>query len=287
MKTKRTLKHFAEHYEQSREGQKHLAKLKLERDALAGGAALAARQNAQPRIKITDNAVMRFALCGDMHIGSRYEMLPQLRAFMEFAEREGCETILCTGDVLDGWKMYPGQEYELHKMGWNDQRDWFADQAPKPGIPVQFITGNHDASFKKLAGVVAGVELEKLVPGWRFLGEDFADVLFEANGQAYRVTLIHPDGGTSYALSYRGQKITEQIEGGNKPNLLGIGHFHKAELIPSYRNVCVLQTGTFQRQTPYMQRRGLSAHMGGWVIEVGIGDNTGGNRIKSQFVAFY
>jgi hypothetical protein len=33
-------------------------------------------------------------------------------------------------------------------------------------------------------------------------------------------------------------------------------------------------------------RAALEKH-GGWVIEVGIGDNTGGNRIKSQFVAFY
>jgi hypothetical protein len=97
--------------------------------------------------------------------------------------------------------------------------------------------------------------------------------------------LIHPGGGTSYALSYRAQKIVESLEGGTKPDLLAIGHYHKADMIPSYRNVCAIQTGTFERQTPFMARGGLSAHVGGWIGEVVKGK--GHNTIKAEFVAFY
>ena len=84
--------------------------------------------------------------------------------------------------------------------------------------------------------------------------------------------LIHPGGGSSYALSYRPQKIVESLEGGTKPDMLAIGHYHKADYIPSYRNVATLQVGTFQRQTPFMSRQGLAAHVGGWIVDVTVGD---------------
>jgi hypothetical protein len=75
------------------------------------------------------------------------------------------------------------------------------------------------------------------------------------------------------------------LEGGTKPNLLGIGHFHKAEFLPSYRNIAVFQAGTFEKQTPFMARKGLAAHVGGWVISVTVGKTS--NVIRGEFVAFY
>ena len=101
----------------------------------------------------------------------------------------------------------------------------------------------------------------------------------------FSLMLIHPGGGSAYALSYKPQKIVESLEGGTKPNMVAIGHFHKAEMMPSYRNICSIQSGTFQRQTPFMARGGLSAHVGGWIVDVTVGD--GHNVIRAEFVAFY
>jgi hypothetical protein len=127
--------------------------------------------------------------------------------------------------------------------------------------------------------------IEQAVPEYEFLGEDQARVQFETPNGTFTLGLLHPGGGSSYALSYRPQKIIESLEGGSKPNMLAIGHHHKAEMLPSYRNVCGVQVGTFERQTPFMARQGLAAHVGGWVIEVHVGE--GCNRIKGEFVAFY
>ena len=74
-------------------------------------------------------------------------------------------------------------------------------------------------------------------------------------------------------------------EGGKKPHILGIGHFHKAEYMPRYRNVKAIQAGTFQDQTPFMARKGLAAHVGGWIIEITLGDLY--NKIKTEFVEFF
>jgi DNA polymerase II small subunit/DNA polymerase delta subunit B len=67
--------------------------------------------------------------------------------------------------------------------------------------------------------------------------------------------------------------------------MLAIGHYHKAELLPSYRNIAIVQTGTFQRQTGFMARHGLAAHIGGWIVEVVVGDMH--NIIRPEFVAYY
>lgn len=92
-------------------------------------------------------------------------------------------------------------------------------------------------------------------------------------------------GGTAYAVSYRPQKAIEQMEGGRKPNMAAFGHFHKAEFLPAYRNVCGIQTGCFEWQTPFMARLPTAAHVGGWIVQVQPGKSY--NVVKAEFVAFY
>jgi hypothetical protein len=56
-------------------------------------------------------------------------------------------------------------------------------------------------------------------------------------------------------------------------------------MMPSYRNICMIQSGTFCKQTPFMARQGLAAHVGGWIVEVQVGEVH--NSIKAEFVAVY
>jgi hypothetical protein len=198
---------------------------------------------------------------------------------------------LHAGDVLDGWRVYKGQEFELHPNGrsWPEQRKMFADGVPDLGITTIFITGNHDGSFKKLIGLVVGEELSTVRPDWKFIGQDIGDVVLKTKqGQKFTVCLIHPGGGTAYALSYHTQKIIESMAGGQKPDLVGIGHYHKAEWIPAYRNVSAVQAGTFQDQTPFMVQRSIQAHVGGWIITAVLGERKKlTSRVKAEFFGFY
>ena len=230
------------------------------------------------------DCVIRFGLTGDRHLGSLYHHGAALAAFYEFAKAEGIDTIYDAGDILAGHKVYRGQEFELRDLGFEAQLARLVKDAPR-SIKTRFITGNHDASFKNAAGVPVGRMIEAAVPEYEFLGEEQARVQYDTPNGPFVLGLIHPGGGSAYALSYKPQKIIESLEGGTKPDLLGIGHFHKAEMMPSYRNVCGIQAGTFERQTPFMARGGLAAHVGGWIIEVTVGD--GHNRIKGEFVAVY
>lgn len=233
---------------------------------------------------------IRFGVCGDTHYGSRYEAKDACEAFYQRCAALGLRHMLHAGDVLDGHRLYKGQEFELHRHGWQEQRDWFAKVAPQvKGLTTHFIVGNHDASLKHAAGIDVGGELADRRPDWDFLGEDYGLIEFTTPvGRKYRVALIHPSGGSSYALSYRPQKIVEQLEGGTKPDMLLIGNYHKAEFMPSYRNVAVLQVGCFQWQTPFMLTKGLAAHVGGWIVEVTVQpERVLSESVKVEFTPFY
>lgn len=255
----------------------------------------ALKQTAGRRKKIVlesqrpDNT-LAFGIIGDTHLGSLYEAKDALQAMYGIFKSEGIKDVLHGGDLIDGIRVYRGQEYEIHSHGWAAQRDHFVKVAPRvPGITTHFITGNHDGSMKTAAGVDVGGELADRRPDWHFCGEDYADIEFvTGNGRKFRVSMIHPGGGSSYAISYRAQKIAEQMEGGTKPNLLCIAHFHKADFLPAYRNIAILQCGTFQRQTPFMVRGGLSAHVGGWIVRVTVHPKESmANTIRAEFTAFY
>lgn len=255
--------------------------------------ALKAQAESRHRINLElpckDNSLV-FGVIGDTHYGSLYEAKDECEAMYRRFKAEGITDVLHAGDVIEGHRMYRGQEFEIHRHGWAEQRDWFAKTAPKvEGITTHFIVGNHDASMKKAAGIDVGPELADRRPDWNFIGEDHGTIDFKTpNGRRFRVMMIHPAGGSAYALSYRPQRITEQIEGGAKPNLLLIGNFHKAEWMPSYRNVSVCQVGCFQFQTPFMVTKGLAAHVGGWIIRVTVQpDKALCNGLQAEFVAFY
>jgi hypothetical protein len=234
---------------------------------------------------------VRFGMISDTHFGSLYESLDQVRAFYRHCSSIGISTILHAGDVLEGHRIYRGQEYEQHRQGFDAQAEWFAEQAPgrEERIVTHFITGNHDESFKKAAGIGVGRALQSMRPDWHFIGADYGRIdLTTPDGRRWRVLLVHPDGGTPYAISYRAQGIIRDLEGGSKPNMVGIGHLHKALQIPTVRNIATYQAGCFQWQTPFMQRKPTDAHVGGWIIEVTPGAKEAlYNNIDSRFIAFY
>jgi DNA polymerase II small subunit/DNA polymerase delta subunit B len=240
----------------------------------------------------SDGNMIRFGVIGDTQFGSLYGLRDALRAFYERCAAEGVMDILHAGDVIDGWRVYKGQEFELRPDGksWPEQRDIFRNEVPRiPGMRTIFITGNHDASFKNLVGMNVGDELSRVREDWKFVGQDVGDVELQTkSGLKFRVRMLHPGGGTAYAVSYHAQKIVESLPGGTKPNLLVIGHYHKALHMPSYRNVDCILPGCFQSQTPFMTRQSIAAHMGGWIVTVHLGDPKKlTDRISAEFIRFF
>lgn len=90
----------------------------------------------------------------------------------------------------------------------------------------------------------------------------------------------------SYALSYKLQRALDAMSGGSKPNILLVGHYHKAFYM-LYRNVHALTAGCFQAQTPWMEGKQIAAMMGGWIITAHVNDAGQITRFAPEFVPFY
>jgi hypothetical protein len=93
---------------------------------------------------------------------------------------------------------------------------------------------------------------------------------------------------TGTTRHYASSRIRD-LEGGSKPHMVAIGHLHKAMLMPTVRNLATYQVGCFQRQTPFMVRQSIAAHVGAWIIEVtpGRGADQLWNRTRAEFISFY
>jgi hypothetical protein len=238
-----------------------------------------------------------FALCGDTQFGSLYDRHDLVEKTYSICKRMGIKTVYHTGDMLDGIKMYRGHEYELEVNGEDDQVKHCVGTYPEvKGITTRFITGNHDYSFWRNGGSMvgpkiaardgAGNKLSGLRDDMVYLGQDEAMVVLNIDGTEIRMMLRHPAKGTAYALSYQPQKLVESLPGGRKPEILAIGHYHKAEFIPVLRNIFTFQTGCLQSQTPHMRTRHIEAHMGFWAVEARA-TKTGMARVRGEFVGFY
>lgn len=244
-------------------------------------------QNQEPEYyegKWDGTSTLRFAIMGDTQFGSKYAQITHLHNFYDLCEREGITDVYHTGDITDGLKMRAGHEYELYVTSADEMLDDVVKNYPKrKGITTHFITGNHDASLYKHVGYDIGRDISKDRSDMVYLGRDCAVVNLTPN---CTLELRHPWDGTAYAISYKIQKMIEAMEADSKPNILAVGHYHKAEWI-FYRNVHALQTACFQSQTPFTRGKGISVWMGGYIVTVRVDKDGHIQGFAPEFVPYY
>lgn len=227
----------------------------------------------------------RFAVISCTQIGSKYQQMTHLHTFYARCRSRGITTVFHCGDVVDGSKVYKGQEYELFLHGADEQREYVVKHYPHyEGITTKMLLGNHDESFWKTDGynIVAAICRDPRRPDLEYVG----DYLAFANIDGIRIALMHGAGGAAYARSYRLQKIIEQFASNQKPHMLFLGHYHIQCHLPQYRNVEGFMMGCFQSQTPFLTRLGLQPCIGGLIVEMRV-DDKGILSVTTEWVPFY
>ena len=230
------------------------------------------------------NRVLSFGLISDTHINSKYTQLTYLQKFYEICSRRGIEDVYHAGDIDEGEQMRTGHQYECYTQGADDHINEIVTNYPRiDGITTHFITGNHDSSIYKRCGVDIGEIISMKRKDMNYLGRDCARIEITPN---CILELRHPWDGTAYALSYKPQKMIDAMEADSKPNILAIGHYHKLEY-SFYRNVHCFQAGCFQTQTPFTRGKGISVHLGGWIITIEVDKRGYIQRIVPEMIPFY
>lgn len=227
------------------------------------------------------NGVVRFAVASDQHLCSKYAREDCLNEFYDQVARRGITTVLNAGNWIDGEATF--NKFDLKVHGMDAQMRYLAEHYPhRDGVVTAAITGaDHEGWYSRREGIDVGQYAANTMKhagrsDWVDLGfmECFIPLVHSATGASTQLCLMHPGGGSSYALSYAPQRIVEGFDGGSKPAVLVIGHYHKSgyNLI---RNVHTMQAGAFQDQTIFMRQKKLAAHVGGCFVELHLDPENG------------
>ena len=87
--------------------------------------------------------------------------------------------------------------------------------------------------------------------------------------------------------SYNIQKMIENYEGGNKPQIAIVGHTHQTIHLPLYRNVHGFLAGCFQQQTLLLKNKNITPRLGGWIITVKYDEKEWIRAVTGEFVEYY
>jgi hypothetical protein len=235
---------------------------------------------------------IKFGLTADNHLCSKYHRPDVLNALFDIWAEQGVTEVYQCGNMVDGEARFNRHDLCV-PPGVENQIDYFIKNWPhRKGITTRFVCGDdHEGWYTQNFGANFGQMITRAAEregrsDLDYLGYMEHDVIFEAPNGDCKMRVIHAGGGSAYALSYSVQKIVESYQGGEKPNILLVGHFHKAEY--SYpREVHVVQAGCTQDQTPFMRKRRIQAMVGGWTITFTLDNNGICHDFLPQFHAFY
>lgn len=212
----------------------------------------------------------KIGIFSDCHIGHEMFDEPFFKQMVRTFKKEKVDRVYQTGDILEGMSGRDGQIYELNEIGFDNQFNkavHFLDMLKD--FPIYGIDGNHDEWFKIKGnqGIEVGKQLEDKLSHYTHLGCMEADVEIR---KGIKMKLYHGRDGSAYATSYKMQKLMESFTGGEKPNIVLSGHYHKA-LYMFNRNIHGLECGTMCGQTGWMRGKKIPAHKGFWIVDLELG----------------
>ena len=234
---------------------------------------------------------LRFGFVADTHLGSKFERLDVLNTLYDIYADEGIDTVYHGGNIVDGECRF--NKYEIHTQGLTPQVDYCINNYPqKKGVKTFFITGDdHEGWWVQRERINIGEHIQMKAEkagrnDLQYIGHVEADIdLCETKGESW-MRIMHGGGGTAYALSYTPQKIVESYQGGEKPRILMLGHYHKIDYCFP-REVHVIQMGCVEDQTIFMRKKKIQAHIGGGILMARRAPDGTINRVNVEFITFF
>jgi len=233
-------------------------------------------------------------MLSDLHIGSKLFLADDFSRFLAWLNGrlgdldivERIRYVIVAGDIVDGIGVYPGQEFQLSEKTLRRQyivARAFLEQVPKH-MKLLIVPGNHDPVRQALpqpavpadvAGPLYGLEnavhlggpvnikldgVDFLIFHGRSLDDVIAtipDLTYDRPVEAMEVLLkarhLAPTYGKRTALS---PEVRDMLVIDPVPDVFHAGHVHTLN-VGSYRGTLVVNSGTFQAQTPFQANMGI------------------------------
>lgn len=234
----------------------------------------------------------QFGFVTDNHLCNKHSRLDVLNAAYDEFERSGITRVFNAGNMIDGEMRFNKGEL-VTAPGMDNQIDYLIDNYPeRNGIETDFIAGDdHEGWYQQREGVEIGRYMmnrarEQGRNDLRYLGYAECDVALNFGSGSAVLRIVHPGGGSAYAISYTDQKRTESYQGGEKPHVELVGHYHKFN--HGYpREVHTIQGGCTCDQTLFMRKKRIQAHVGFSKIKIKQDGSGAISRISVEWFPFY
>lgn len=224
-----------------------------------------------------DEWTHRFGVTTDNHLCNKHSRLDVLNEAYDHFAAQGITRVFNCGNWIDGEARFNKTEL-VTRPGMDAQLDYLIDNWPvHKGIVTEYIAGDdHEGWGQQREGIEVGRYLQHRAEtqgrsDLKYLGYGECDVKLMGQYGSAAMRLVHPGGGSSYAISYTDQKRVESYQGGEKPQVELAGHYHKFNY--GYpREVHTVQCGCTCDQTMFMRKKRLQAHVGFVVVKIKQGD---------------
>lgn len=234
-----------------------------------------------------------FGVTTDNHLCNKHSRLDVLNAAYDHFERSGITRVFNAGNWIDGEARFNKTEL-ITRPGMDAQLDYMIDNWPvRNGIVTEYIAGDdHEGWYAQRECIEIGKYLEMRAKyqgrhDLKYLGYAEADIALRYGTGSAVMRVVHPGGGSAYAISYTDQKRTESYQGGEKPQVEIVGHYHKFN--QGYpREVHTVQCGCTCDQTLFMRKKRLQAHVGFVEVKISQEKNTGIiQRLSVEWFPYY
>lgn len=233
-----------------------------------------------------------FGFVTDNHLCNKHSRLDVLRAAYEHFAANGIDKVYNAGNWIDGEHRFNKGEL-VTAPGMDHQLEYFIENYPqKPGITTFYIAGDdHEGWYQQREGIEIGryAQLKAETAGrhdLQYLGYAECDVALKCGSGTAIMRVVHPGGGSAYAISYTDQKLVESYQGGEKPHVLLVGHYHKFN-VGYPREVHTVQGGCTTDQSLFMRKKRLQAHVGFSVIRIRQRADGAIDRFATEWFPFY
>ena len=218
----------------------------------------------------------RLGVRGDWHDGSKGAQISARNKAMEVMYDSGVRDIIVPGDINAGHKVYRGQELDSVSERPDDQTAITETYCSRyDDLRYHIMGGNHDYSFIKEGGHNALKALCEKRDDFLYYGYDLVTVRLTENVDAL---VWHPRGGQAYAMSYRSQKMIEQVAFEQlmevikknvtpKVRFLFVGHWHGILMGYAKGPIWIQHSGAFEGQTNLSRQMGVFPELAAVILE--------------------
>jgi len=254
----------------------------------------AIKQGASVRLNpsMWEGDVIRIGAVADNHLCNIHSREDVLNLLYDRFEKEHIPLVYNCGNWIDGEHRFNKNELMVH--GCTGQVKYFVENYPqRTGIETRFIAGDdHEGWFVQREGIDVGAYAEMMAhergrTDLVYLGYAEADILLTPDSPDKQwMRVLHAGGGSAYALSYSSQKIAEAVQGGEKPKIMLIGHYHKFDYAFP-REIHMVQVGCTCDQSLFMRKNKIQAMVGGCIIEMTKNCDGMIQRVRIEWIPFY